>query len=66
MKITIPLKSEKKLEFANAGIQKKNDGRSTAVYDAATFRILAEYKVNQISMCQSSSEDAPKNRVMQA
>jgi len=55
MVVTILLKNGQKHEYQNADIQKKNEGRSTAVYDVNTFRIIAEYKAEQILMCQASS-----------
>jgi hypothetical protein len=66
MRINILLKNGQKIEFANADVQKKDDGRSTAVYDVTTFRILAEYTVDQISLCQSSSDAGPNSQAMRA
>ncbi len=66
MNVTILLKNGRKVEFANAGVQKKNDGRSTAVYDRTTFRILAEYSVDQISVCESSIDAVSNSRVVGA
>lgn len=55
MKVTILLKNGRKCEYPNANIQKINEGTSVAIYDTDTFRIIAQYKADQISMCQSST-----------
>lgn len=57
MRVTIVLKNGQKHEFHNAEIQKKDNGKSAAVFDSSTFRILAEFKSDQILMCQSSKAD---------
>ncbi len=62
MRITIVLKNGQKHEFQNADVQKKDNGRFTAVYDLSTFRILAEFKADQILMCQSSKTGDPASR----
>jgi len=64
MQVTILLKNGQKFEFANADVQKKDDGRSAAVYDKSTFRIIAEYKVDQISMYQSSLTEGQLGSVL--
>ncbi len=64
MRIVIVLNYGQRHEFQNADIQKKDNGRSTAVFDARTFRILAEFKVDQISMCQSSKTADPASRAV--
>ncbi len=64
MRITIVLKNGQKYEFQNAGVQKKDNGKSTAVYDSNTFRILAEFKADQVLMCQSSKNADPVSRAM--
>ena len=54
MDITILLKNGKKYEFKEAEIQKKEEGKIIAIYHVNSFRIIAEYKAEQISMIQSS------------
>ncbi len=66
MKVTILLKSGRKCEFLNAGIQKTNNGRSTAVYDLSTYRILEDFKSDQIAVCQSSEISKSKADAAQA
>jgi hypothetical protein len=61
MRVTILLKNGEKLEFVNVDIQKKNNGTSAAVYDTSTFRIIAEYRLDQISMYQSSIQEHQLN-----
>jgi hypothetical protein len=55
MIITILLKNGQKHEFPHAEIQKKDNGKSTAVYDSDTYRIIAEFKAEQILMCHSTT-----------
>ena len=64
MKVTIVLKNGQRHEFENAAIQKKDNGRYTAVYDSSSFRIIAEFKAEQISMCQSSKNRGPVSRAV--
>ncbi len=54
MLVTILLKNGKKFEYSNADIQKKDNGRSTAVFDTSTFRVIAEFKAEQIATSQCS------------
>ncbi len=62
MKITLVLNNGEKYEFSNAEVQKKNDGRSTAVYDLSTFRIIVEYKSDRILACQASDSAISNNQ----
>lgn len=66
MQLTILLKNGRKFEFTNADVQNKNDGTSAAVYDKSTFRIIAEYKMDQISMCQFSLTESQAGSVLEA
>ena len=65
MKITIVLKNGQKHQFLHAGIQKKDNGRSTAVYDSDTYRIIAEFKAEQILVCQSTNNEDAANLVLE-
>jgi hypothetical protein len=64
MRVSIILKNGQKYEFQDADIQKKDNGKFTAVYNTSTYRILAEYKADQILMCQRSRNDVVVRRAV--
>jgi hypothetical protein len=55
MQATIILADGRNLAFPNADVQRKENGKVIAVFDASTYRIVEEFPADQVVACNSRS-----------
>ncbi len=67
MPMMILLRNGKKLQFDDASVQKKDQGKIVAIYDRRTYRIIAEFQADQVSAWEPlNMENTPLNLVQLA
>jgi hypothetical protein len=61
MQVTVHLKDGSKLQFPDADIQKKDNGAVIAVFDRRTYRIIAEFRADQVAAYRCEPFSARQN-----